>query len=345
MAVYWLPWLLMSHMAAAVLGYGVWRWTQGRATTAPATVQPAARNDWDEWLNQQPQAEQVLRDLVILAQQRAGLSVWTLDVASRIYACDDNLRDILGIDGELTLDLARQLVHADDRAVVDAEYKRLLCDRRSNDLLTLRHRTVRPGGSVAHIETFGRVIRAANGWAVRIQGITRDITADVERTLQLEEQARQVQVLLDRLSVAVKAAGIAAWEMDLRTREFLWMENPNRWLGLGEFPLQQAAAELDRMMDPGDLAQIVEIGRSAIASGQQTYSYRFRATRHGNTRHKQAYAHIVRDAQGHAVRLIGATSDITNEVQTHELLQRQAEQGQALLERLSMATRAAGIGF
>jgi PAS domain S-box-containing protein len=344
-AGYWLTWLLVSHLGAAVLGYGVWRWTQRRPAAAPASVQLAARNDWDEWLNQQPQAEQVLRDLVMLARHRAGVSVWTLDVASRIYACDDNLRGFLGIDGELTLDLARHLVHADDRAVVDAEYKRLLCDRRCNDLLTLRHRTVRPDGSVAHIETFGRVIRAANGWAVRIQGITRDVTADVERALQLAEQARQVQVLLDRLSVAVKAAGIAAWEMDLRTREFLWMENPNPWLGLGGFPLQQAAAELGRMMDPGDLAQVVETGRSAIASGQQTYSYRFRATRNGNTRHMLAYAHIVRDAQGRAVRLIGATSDVTNEVQTHEMLQRQAEQGQALLERLSMATRAAGIGF
>jgi PAS domain S-box-containing protein len=338
-------WLVVSHLAAAALGCEVWRRTRRQPALVPAPVQPAPRTDWDQWLNQQPHAEQVLRDLVILAQQRAGLGVWTLDVASRVYACDDNLRHILGVQGELTLDIARGLVHAEDRAVVDAEYKRLLCDRQCNDLLTLHHRTVRADGSVAHIETFGRVIRAADGWAVRIQGITRDVTADVERALQLEEQARHVQVLLDRLSVAVQAAGIAAWEMDLRTREFLWMENPSPWLGLGEFPLQRAAAELGRMMHPDDLAQVMETGRTAIASGKQTYSYRFRVVRNGITRHMQAYAHIVRDGLGRAVRLIGATSDITNEVQTHELLQRQAEQGQALLERLSMATRAAGIGF
>jgi PAS domain-containing protein len=218
-AAYWTAWwLLLSHLAAGALGYGAWRYNRAQAAAA---AKSNVRGDWAQWLHQQPQAEQVLRDLVTLAQERAGLSVWNLDVASRIYACDDNLRRMLGIEGELTLDLARDLVHPDDRGLVDAEYKRVLCNRACSDLLTLRHRTVKPDGSVTHIETFGRVIRAANGWALRIQGITRDVTADVEHNLQLAQHAQQVQVLLDRLSVAVKAAGIAS--SGTRMREYTGM--------------------------------------------------------------------------------------------------------------------------
>ena len=41
-------------------------------------------------------------------------------------------------------------------------------------------------------------------------------------------------------------------------------------------------------------------------------------------RHMQSYAHIVRDESGWGTRIVGATSDITNEVQTTQLLQLKA---------------------
>ena len=97
------------------------------------------------------------------------------------------------------------------------------------------------------------------------------------------------------------------------------------------------------LIEPEDFKGLMAEAEKAYADGRQTYSYRFRMTRDGITRHMATFAHIVRDEHGAAVRLVGATSDITNEVQTTALLQRQAEQERQLIDRLHMATQAAGI--
>src|ERR1043165_756163 len=105
---------------------------------------------------------------MILTQERAGICTWSLDLATGIYACDDNLRRVLGISGDLDLALATECVHPEDRPLVARELVRALKDRRADDLLSLRHRTIKPDGTISHIETHGRVIRGADGWGLRL---------------------------------------------------------------------------------------------------------------------------------------------------------------------------------
>lgn len=156
-------------------------------------------------------------------------------------------------------------------------------------------------------------------------------------------QAERVQTLLDRFSVAIETAGISPWEMDARTGKFIWAENRHKAFGLSELPLELYGQAILDMMHPGDRAEVIATIEAAVA-GQRSCSYRYRLLRpDGLVRHMQSYAQIVRDVDGQAIRLLGATTDITNEVQTNELLQRQAEQERALLDRLNIATQAAGI--
>ena len=154
----------------------------------------------------------------------------------------------------------------------------------------------------------------------------------------------RMQRVLDRFNVAIEAAGFSAWEIDPRARRFVWVENRLRAADAAHLTLEEYGNTLHRMMHPGDHAEMQATADAAMQGGQPGYSYRYRLVRpDGLIRHMQSHVRIVRNARGEVVRLVGATTDVTNEVQTNEMLLRQAEQERQLLDRLHLATQAAGI--
>src|SRR5690606_32026312 len=153
---------------------------------------------------------------------------------------------------------------------------------------------------------------------------------------QLQDQATNVRALLDRLHVATQAAGVSPWEFDLKSNQFIWIENRSKAFAADDAPVSQVSELLQKAMHPEDYTRMqVDLGE-AIRGGASNFSHRFRFRfKDGMERHMQTYARIVRDADGKARRLLGATTDVTNEVQTTEMLVRQADQERALLDRLS----------
>ena len=147
----------------------------------------------------------------------------------------------------------------------------------------------------------------------------------------------------NRMQLLLETAGFSPWEVDPRTGRFIWAENRIRAFGLAELPLEQYGEALLRMMHPDDRAEMVALANAAVAEKRSGYSFRYRLQRpDGLVRHMQVHVRIMRNGDGH-VRFLGVTTDVTNEVQTNELLQRQAEQERVLLDRLNIATQAAGI--
>jgi two-component system sensor histidine kinase/response regulator len=309
------------------------------------TIDVTKEVEHSEQLQRRAEEERALRERLNLATETAGIGVWDMDLASHAIVCDQNTRKLFGRDiatgGEL-----RAAIHPEDLHGVWTAVDAVIFDPTNvNDIVSARHRIVHPGGEIRHIQTHIRVFRSATGTPLRILGVTWDVTAEVEHAQQLEAQAAHVRSLLERLSVASQAAGISAWEFDLETRKFVWLENRTRALGLENVSPELFGEIIEQRMHPDDAAEFHRIRREAIASGQQTYSNRFRIVRtDGTVRHLQSYAHIMRDEAGRATRLLGATTDVTNEVQTTELLQRQAAQERALNDRLAIATEAVGLG-
>lgn len=189
----------------------------------------------------------------------------------------------------------------------------------------------------------GVVVGAGSAWALLRRGRGRaanDAAAETGRA----EQAERMQALLDRFNVAIETAGISPWEMDARTARFTWAQNRIKAFGLAELPLEEYGDALLHMMPEQDRIEVVATIEAAIREHRQSCSYRYRLQRpDGLVRHMQTHIHIVRNERGEAARLLGATTDITNEIQTNELLQRQAAHERMLLDRFSMATEAAGI--
>jgi two-component system sensor histidine kinase/response regulator len=324
----------------------IFRNQDGQAVRAlGVTIDVTSEVESNAQLLRRAEEERALRDRLNLATQTAGIGVWDLDLMTREISSDAQTQQIVGIDNALDEDRLRKLIHPDDVAGARASFGAPLRDVAHSGIVSSRHRIVRPDGEIRHVQTHVRVFRDAQAVPVRLLGVTWDVTAEVEHAHSIEAQAAHVQSLLDRISVASKAAGISAWEFDLATNQYVWVENRPIAFGLEQVPLPEYGEGIRKLIHPDDLAEISAIMTAAIANGQPTFSYRFRIQRpDGTERHMQSYIHFVRDDAGRAVRFLGATTDITNEVQTTALLQRQAEQERALSDRLAIATEAANIG-
>ena len=323
----------------------VFRDDAGRATRMlGVTIDITAEVEHAEQLRQRAEDERALRDRLNLATETAGIGVWDMDLLTRAIECDANTAKILGqpILSEAQL---RAAIHADDLPNVWASVESAIVAPTADGIVSTRHRIVRPNGELRYIQTHIRVFRDVDGEPLRILGVTWDVTAEVEHAQQLEAQTHHVSTLLERISVASQAAGIATWEFDLRARKFVWVENRSKAFGLEGVSLEDYGPGIRKVIHPDDLAQMDRVSTEAIQSGAQTYTYRFRVLRpDGTVRYLQSYNHISRNERGEPTRLLGATADITNEVQTTDLLQRQAAQERALNDRLAIATEAVGLG-
>ena len=323
----------------------VFRNAQGKATRLLAvTTNVTAEMRRTGLLQRQADDERALRDRLNLATETAGIGVWDMDLATRDIVADDNVYALLDVDGRLDEHTLFGLIHAEGRSAVAAAIDSATRDGTEDQIISIRHRIVRRDGQTRYIQSHIRLFRDTAARPVRILGVTWDVDDEVTRAGQLQQQAQRVQTLLDRFSVAIESAGISPWEMDARTGEFIWAENRLKAFGLAELPLSAYGAALNDLTHPDDRAEMLATLQDALASGKPSYSFRYRLLRpDGLIRHMQSHAHIVRDESNEAVRLLGATTDITNEVQTNELLQRQAEHERALLDRFNIATQAAGI--
>jgi two-component system sensor histidine kinase/response regulator len=292
-------------------------------------------------LEQRAEEEQALRDRLNLATQTAGIGIWDVHLRTGKTRTDPIIRKLLGIAGEVEKPL--RLVHPDDYRRVKAITEEAL-QGREQDITSMRYRIIRPCGTVCHIQTHMRLFRDDRDRAERLLGASWDVTQEETHASQLQEQANHVRTLLDRLSVATKAAGVSPWEFDLSTDRFTWIENRHKAFATDEVPTADIGNLLQKIMLPEDYTKMQNDLGAAIRDGAETFSHRFRVQRpNGAMRHMQTYAQIMRDANGKPQRLLGATTDVTNEVQTNEMLVRQAEHERALLDRLSIATKAAGI--
>jgi two-component system sensor histidine kinase/response regulator len=331
-------WLLLSHasLAVAVLLFAHARRTR-EAITTPLEV------DLQRRIDHQTALLRAMRRRLQLASSTAAIEIWEFDLATRSFTWFENHLDVLGLRDvplDRYLEEFERYANRDDWASARALVKRTV--RSGGTSCRYQYRYLR-NGKTYHIRDHVYVQRDADGRPEFLLGTTQDITAEVEFREQLQLRAQEEKVLRDRLSVATEAANIEVWEFDLRSAQFTWIVNRLPAFGLQDAPIDLYMEAWNTLIPVEDQQIIQDAVERAVLKGQDNCSYRFRIQRDGETHYMEAFAHIERDASNRALRLRGATREITQEVHTTELLRKQTEQERALRDRLNMATRAAGI--
>jgi PAS domain S-box-containing protein len=290
----------------------------------------------------QAEHERALLDQLNLATETAGIGVWSWVPGAGAPTLDARMHDILGRGPVNAGEPILSNVPESERERIRKEFHSAVADPTFTKILALRHPVVWPDGSQRHIQTYARIFRDGAGRPQQILGVTWDVTIEVEHTEQLARRVEHERTLLTRLSVATRAAGISAWEFSLSTGQFLWDDNRPKSFGLDDVPIEKFASAFTSIIHPEDRGIMGETVKQAIAGDRDTYSFRFRIVRpDGTYRHMQTQAQLLRKAGSNAAdRIAGVTIDVTNEVQTTDMLQRQAQQlhdAERRLERASLS--------
>jgi PAS domain S-box-containing protein len=142
------------------------------------------------------------QDALALAEQSAGIGVWSIDLLSgRVRATAQFFR-IMGLeptDEPIPVERVRALRHPDDRERVLAGFREVL--EGGIDAYEMEYRIIRPDGQLRWIFGRGRVVRDAAGRPVRYSGVDLDITdrkAAEAALAAAKEQLERMNVLLEQ---------------------------------------------------------------------------------------------------------------------------------------------------
>jgi len=151
-----------------------------------------------------------------IASESAGIGIWEFDVAGESLLWDDWMYRIYGLPScSGTLPLSRWLESLDpeDRARCEAEIKAALSGEHEFDS---EFRIRRPDGETRHLKATARTQRAADGTALRMTGVSFDITERKRAESELLKTSSLLRTVLDSAS----QVAIIATDPDLVIKMF-----------------------------------------------------------------------------------------------------------------------------
>ena len=274
-----------------------------------------------------------------LAAEAAGIGFWEWDLVADRLIPDSFLSARFGMGLRSACPPAEefeQLLHPDDLAGFLAAVGRAF---KLSERTHHRCRLLHLDGTVRFIDVPLKVSRDTLGKPMRMLGLLKDVTADVDAARQLESIRDHELQLLERLSVAIQAAGLQCWEFSYLEQSFTWVDS----LPDGVDPRAISIEEVNRNLAGSAIAEDNDAIRletvKALAAGAQTLSSRMRRRLpDGRIVHFQIYQRFFRDDNGRPVRALGATRDVTDEVFAEEMLRLQKDELQAAQRRLERAS-------
>jgi PAS domain S-box-containing protein len=161
--------------------------------------------------------------------------------------------------------------------------------------------------------------------------VCRDVTRDYLAAVELREREAE----LARVQQIGRIGGL---EVDLRTG-FQNRRSPEYLLihGLPPGAARESHEDWVRRIHPDDREATEKKFRDAVASNIRDYTAQYRIIRpsDGETRWISVRSTIERDANGRAVRLIGAHSDVTEQILAEQALRQSEEQYRSLADQLA----------
>lgn len=232
-------------------------------------------------------------------------------------------KEILGIHHkDLEEDWTRFVIHPEDvprweRSVLEAVA--------FGSDWTFEGRMIRPDGRLLWWRGIARPTESADGGAL-FNGIILDITRQKALEEQLEENRRL-------LNLALEAGRIGVWDLDLETDKVWFSEGWKRQLGYLPDEFENTMDAWRGVIDPEDAEAALQAVKDYV-SGQIPQFDLVQRFRHknGSIVHIRTRAKAVFNAEGRAVRLIGAHVDLTKEILTQEMLERQTLHNQLILD-------------
>jgi PAS domain S-box-containing protein len=243
-------------------------------------------------------------ELLVEAQQIAGVGSWEWDLAKRSSTWSPELYRIFGLDpegGEPSYEAFLDSIHPADRTMVERTVRAAL----SGGAFSVVHRIVRPDGEERLVICRGKVFFDLDRSPVRMVGATLDMT-DYQRT-GAELRTRHAQ-----LSEAEELTGTGVFEWDVRSDAVTWTDGLCRLYGREADDFPRTFAGYLELVHPEDRDQRRDQIESALASEDIITDVTRVVRADGAERWIRSRLRVIRDADGRPVRVIGACLDVTD---------------------------------
>jgi adenylate cyclase len=275
------------------------------------------------------QALRAERQWLELATEASSEGIYDWNVASGALKVTYRLTAMLGLaPGDLTASDWNKLIHPDDFA----SYRSTLVAhfRGVTPYLKCEYRVRRSGGDYIWLADNGRCERDAAGRARRLVGAVADVT---ERKLAEERLARSEQ----RYTAAMQAINEGVYDWNIEADAVFYTAGVRQALGLTPDQLRTPADWFERI-HPSDRERYREAIRAHFRGESPRFALEFRYRGADDSwRWVRQSGIATYNAAGRAVRMVGATGDITP-FKRAEIALRESE------ERYALATEAATEG-
>jgi PAS domain S-box-containing protein len=240
-----------------------------------------------------------------------GLGVWDWDLLAEASVWSDQMYALFGRTREQFRSLVwLDVVHPDDVPMAKAALQAALASGASFDL---EYRALWPDGTVHWLASRGRIERDAVGNAVRMIGVTWDITGRRETEARLRD-------VVQRLSLTTASTGIGLWTVDLRNGQVEWDEQMRRLYGAVDEASTNLAHAWMEMTHPDERQTVLAAAMNAVQRGEPLDIDVRIVRRDGEVCTIAHRAQIERDAAGTPLRQLGVCWDITERRHAEQVL-------------------------
>jgi PAS domain S-box-containing protein len=268
-----------------------------------------------ELVKQKEKVEQNAKELKE-AQKVARLANWYLDIETNKVIWSETLYDMYGFDSSqpppdysvqekiFTKDSWKSLTEAVTDATKGIPYE-------------LELNFIRADGTLGWMWAKGEPVKNQSNEITGLRGIAQDITKRKELELELKESNAQNEIAAKRLQVATSSAGLGIFDWDIIENKLIWDDRMYEMHGLSKEDTTLSFESWSSCVHPDDLSKAIEDVNDALV-GNQEFNTFFRVVHpNGDEKYIKGYAHVMRNENNQATKMIGVNLDIT-ESQIHQ---------------------------
>ena len=242
-----------------------------------------------------------------------GQAVIATDLEGRVIYWNHAAEKLFGFtEAEMLGQKARVLVPADQVDYADVILERI----RAGEIWSGEFLVRRKDGTLFTAYASDALLRDRTGAVVGVVGLLTDVT----QTKRVEERLRKSEALL---AESQRIAKIGSWEWDPATDALTCSEEWRRMFGYDPGD-EVTVASMWQAIHPDDRERMTRVTREARASGSR-FEYEFLIPSPQGARTIHCIGRVIRDEQGHVIRLVGTNQDVTERRRAEEALRRSEE--------------------
>jgi PAS domain S-box-containing protein len=261
-----------------------------------------ARDVTEQKISEQKLQESEVR--LRLATEGTRLATWDLNLETKEIIYSSRLAEIFGHEATKVFshaDMREQIIPEDREAIVEKAFD----DAMMTGTYYYEARILKPDNNISWIRTQGKVIFSDSGMPLRMIGTMIDIT----------EERNSITVLEDsklRMNIAIEAAELGTWELDLDTRQAVYSKRYLEIFGFGEFE-KPVHSELLKRIHPEDMKVRDEAVLQAYKTGFLDVEMRLVTGKINIIRWIKVKGKVFYNADKEPMKMMGTVADVTSQ--------------------------------